>query len=268
MRQPTTTMVPIKSKKNAEGSKSLPLFLSAIGDFGIDSKPIIINMKAIVLLAFLFLSFSNEQATTMEGILQCKMHESKFQTINYLTSQSNVFDVTVDPYFFWCKVHSADSKYDSVRISDVTFRRKSIPGFSGSRKNSVWLKFADNKLCKIQVWIDFKPNEYTSCIATYNLISAAFKNRFKLSNSNPYIDGSEQIGEAFTFYNPEALKMQQGADIDEACVIYHIDYETEGAGFDKHKTGAIEGYTIQIEYTNTKGSKVKANYTNNGDCEL
>lgn len=202
--------------------------------------------------------YSFSPTSLYQDTLFCKIHSSKFQNTNALNSNNLVYDY-MESQGYWCKLISKEDKLgsDSVYESMVQFRRKYIPGITKAVDNLTILFYVDNTLCKVTTRIYFNSNQYQDCLANYNLLKNSCINHFQKHTYGPYKEsdktGGEQLGEYSNFWNDTSPSKK----FNGVSIVYEIRYKEEG-DWQKgiHKTGEIDGYSIEISETNTSDTKI------------
>ena len=214
-------------------------------------------MKRFIILIIVFGLLSS-----IETLGQCytdllfpvKVEMSKFQAINTLNLQENVYEVK-DALNYWNHPEYLDG--DSIYYSQVNFKFRKHNCIK-STDNIVLLSFADQKLYQLTLRIWFMPKDFDECLANYNQILESLKMEFPYYNgfitSNKETD--EQIGEGFWMYKSEEEKHKD--KFEEVSIGYKIKYEKKWSEYYKelYKTGNIDKYLLEITFSNLKDTKL------------
>jgi len=214
-------------------------------------------MKKLLILMIVLGLYSNintfGQCST-DLLFPVSIGMSKFQTINTLNLNENVYEVK-DWLNYWSHLEYLSG--DSVYTSEVYFKFKAHNCIK-SNDNIVFLNFADNKLYKMTFAIWFQPKDFNKCLENYNQILESLKKEFPVYDEYISYNNTitkEQTGEGFWLYKNEEEKHYD--KFEQIAIGYNIEYEMKWNEYSQEafKTGNIEKYVLNISYVNCKDTK-------------
>lgn len=212
-------------------------------------------MQKYLIIILFFLSTSNLFGQCVfDDLFELKIGLSKFKAINVLNLKENVSDLR-EVYSAWDNFGYL--KNDSVFLSQVNYKYKAN-GCLKNNDNQVILKFADDKLYKIDLKTWFKPDEFKNCVELYNgmliLLGYDFQysDQFTIKTENSI----EQIGEGRFLYKNRDEKSKK--KFEKISISYKIEYETVWNNNENKmiKTGKIDRYILEISLINCKETKL------------
>jgi hypothetical protein len=179
---------------------------------------------------------------------------SKFRALNTLNLQSDVYEI--EDFIAvnrWKKIDYLGG--DSAYYAQVNYKirtHRCVAGYD----NIVLVSFTDDKLYRIHLKTWFRPSDYRKCLENYDQLVKSIKSHFpffeQFATTNN--ETGEQVGEGCWLRKSEAdwEKMK----IREISVSYGIEYEWNYRSYPARKTGNIDRYILEIEYTNLEGTKL------------
>lgn len=203
-------------------------------------------------ITIFFCSVNTFAQCKLTDLFQIEMGSSQFQVVNLLhlnRSNSNI----IEREHFWCKPSYLAG--DSVFRSNVSFSIENNPCFDNGVCTTN-LEFSDQKLYKQYLRVNFKANDFNSCINSFNKVVSILKEEFPDSYGiiiHSAFDDKTQIGEGFTFYKAKTDSEYYNKNVD---ITYTREYEYKLIGGKQERTGKIYDYILEIKYTNLKFSKL------------
>ncbi len=165
---------------------------------------------------------------------------SKFQAMNALNSNSNVYGVT-NLGKYWD--HPDYLKGDSVFRTQVNFKFKTHNCISGD-SHILRAAFVDDYLYEVELQIDFQKSDLEKCVENYHQILQALQREYSYYEEfvSQLTEFPEQVGEGFRLYKSETERNKSQYEFAR------IEYELVGSG--------IEGYRLTVHFGNLKGTKL------------
>lgn len=212
-------------------------------------------MKFVFAFLFVLQNYLAQTQCTLNDIFVLDLGVSKFQAMNKLNSNKNIYDAYVFTTYW---EYPSYLKGDSVLTSLISYKQKIISCFIGSENNfDGALVFSDDKLYKMSITANYSGSSFSICQDNYRKLITYFGKKFPDTDDFQIINSTtkEQVGEGIIFAESKIRRLT--AKPKYVVIEYDLKYEYDQHG-NSLNSGKIDHYELSISFLDYSITKLIA----------